>query len=329
MSHDHAHGHDHGHAHAPPPPAPADDHGHSHGAHDHGHGHGPRTPDRERRLLGMLVLSSLYIFVEVVGGYLSGSLALLADAGHMASDAGALAVTLFAFRLARRPATARATYGYHRAEVLAAVLNGGALIAIAVGILWEAAERLQEPTQVMGPMMMGIAAGGLLVNLLGLALLHGDHHDDLNMRGAWLHVLSDALGSVGALVAGALVYWKGWTWADPVASAVIALLVVRASWRLLMEATNVLMEGAPAHIDVDAVRTTIRDTAGVSSVHDLHVWTITSGIVAMSGHVVPDGTVESHQLLGALGDSLRARFGIDHTTIQIEPSACGGQALHP
>jgi cobalt-zinc-cadmium efflux system protein len=177
--------------------------------------------------------------------------------------------------------------------------------------------------------MMGVAAGGLVVNLLGLAVLAGGRHQDMNLRGAWLHVLSDALGSVGALVAGALVWWKGWTWADPVASAAIALLVLRASVALLNEAVHVLMEGAPAHIDVDAVRAAMLGTPGVRAVHDLHVWTITSGMVAMSGHVVMDGTVAGESLLATLAAGLRARFRIGHTTIQIEPVDFVEEGFHP
>lgn len=322
--HGHDHGRDHGHAHAPERPAA--------GGHDHGHGHAHlhvRSEGNERRLIAMLVLVVGYIFVEVIGGLVSGSLALLADAGHMTSDAAALAITLFALRMARRPPTATRTYGFHRAEVLAAVANGGALVAIAVGILWEAGSRLLEPAVVAGPLMMGVAAGGLLVNLVGLAVLHGGRDQDMNLRGAWLHVLSDALGSLGALVAGGLVWAYGWSWADPVASAAIALLVLRASWSLLQEAVHVLMEGAPPHIDVDAVRAAMTGTPGVREVHDLHVWTITSGMVSMSGHVVLDGTVDGHDLLPVLVASLRERFGIAHTTIQIEPVECADDALHP
>ncbi len=277
----------------------------------------------------MLVLVVGYIFVELFGGLWSGSLALLADAGHMASDAAALAIALFAVRMARRPPTATRTYGFHRAEVLAAVVNGGALVAVALGILWEAWHRLADPQPVIGPLMMGIAAGGLVVNLVGLAILAGGRHQDMNLRGAWLHVLSDALGSVGALVAGALVWWRGWLWADPVASAAIALLVLHASWALLNEAVHVLMEGAPAHIDVNEVRAAMCGTPGVRAVHDLHVWTITSGMVAMSGHVVVDGTVDSLELLATLAESLRARFSIGHTTIQIEPPGFVEEGFHP
>jgi cobalt-zinc-cadmium efflux system protein len=349
--HEHGHDHDHGHA-APPAPTSAttldpsvqpganagaaaanaaaahpSEAGHAH-SHGHAHAHA-RGADNERRILIMLVMVVGYIFVELGGGLMSGSLALLADAGHMASDAAALAITLFAVRMARLPPTPQRTYGFHRAEVLAAVLNGGALIAIALGILWEAWGRFSAPAPIAGPLMMAVAAGGLVVNLIGLAVLSAGRHGDMNMRGAWLHVLSDALGSVGALVAGALVWWRGWTWADPVASAVIALLVLHASWSLLDEAVHVLMEGAPTHIDVNAVRAAIVGTAGVREVHDLHVWTITSGLVAMSGHVVLHDGVEPPELLHILAATLRARFGIGHTTIQIEPPGFEEDELHP
>ncbi|MDP2315835.1 MAG: cation diffusion facilitator family transporter [Pseudomonadota bacterium] len=313
-----------------PPISTAHDHGHAAHEHGHGHDHGHlRTPGNERRIVVMLALVVGYIFVELFGGLWSGSLALLADAGHMTSDAAALAIALFALRMARRPPTATRTYGFHRAEVLAAVVNGGALVAVALGILWEAAQRLSDPAPVVAPVMMAVAAGGLVVNLLGLAVLAGGRHQDMNLRGAWLHVLSDALGSVGALVAGALVWWKGWTWADPVASAAIALLVLHASYALLNEAVHVLMEGAPAHIDVGEVRAVMCGTPGVQAVHDLHVWTITSGMVAMSGHVVVDGTVDGHELLGTLAASLRSRFSIGHTTIQLEPVDFVEEGFHP
>lgn len=328
MGHDHHdHGHDHGHTHGhtPEPCAPERTSGHGH---DHGHGH-LRTPGNERRLAIVLGLVVVYIFVELGGGIWANSLALMADAGHMTSDAAALAITLFAVRMARRPPDRKRTYGFHRAEILAAVFNGGALIAIAVGIVYEAVVRLLSPSEIAGPVMMGIAAGGLLVNLVGLGVLHGGRDQDLNLRGAWLHVLSDALGSVGALAAGGLVWWKGWTWADPVASALIAVLVLRSSWALLDEAVHVLMEGVPAHIDVDEVRRVLCGTPGVRGVHDLHVWTITSGMVSMSGHVVADGSVEPTSLLREIAAILRTRFEIAHTTIQVEPDGFEEEGFHP
>ena len=292
-------------------------------AHDHApaHGHAPtgaRTGHR-RRLALTLCLTVLYMGAEVVGGVLSGSLALLADAGHMFADASALALSLFALWLAEQPAPAHHTYGYYRIEILAALANGAALVAVAAGLFLEAFERLGAPPEVQGGLMMAIAAGGLVVNGLGLAILHSGRDESLNVRGAWLHVLSDALGSIGALIAGALILAFDWRWADPVASIVIGLLVVRSAWALLRETVAVLMEGAPGHIDVDEVRAALRGCDGVESVHDLHVWTITSGLVALSCHVCAHDDVPPRELLTRLQDLLRESFGIDHVTIQIEP----------
>ena len=293
--------------------------GHAHG-HSHGHNHGGQRGANRRRLTWTLVLISGYMIAEVIGGILSGSLALLADAGHMLSDAGALALALFALWIATRPATPSRTYGYYRTEILAALANGATLVAIAIYIFVEAYHRLGEPPEVQGGLMMGIALGGLLVNLAGLWIMHGGRDEGLNMRGAWLHLIADALGSVGALAAGALIWKWGWNWADPVASVLIGLLVLGSSWALVKESVAVLMEGAPAHIDVDEVRNAIRGVDGVEAVHDLHVWTITSGFDALSAHVVlADAALPHGKLLAELRTALHDRFGIDHITIQIEP----------
>jgi cobalt-zinc-cadmium efflux system protein len=283
-------------------------------------------------LLGLVVA---YIVVEAVGGWLAGSLALLADATHMVSDAAALAITLWAMRMARRPATPERTYGWHRAEILAAAVNGGALVVIAVGILWEAYGRWGAPHPVDGPLVVGIAVGGGLVNLVGMALLHAGRDASLNLRGAWLHMVSDALGSLGAVLAGLAAWTLGWTWADPLASAAIALLVMRSAWSLLDDAVHVLMENAPAHIDTNAVRAMLAEHPGVVGVHDLHVWMITPHMVAMSGHVVARGAIldtpgGATALLRELAESLRARFDIDHATLQVEPEGFDAHPeLHP
>jgi cobalt-zinc-cadmium efflux system protein len=293
-------------------------HAHSHGlGRSHGLSGGRR--DQRRRLVLTLAFTSAYMLAEVVGGLWTGSLALLADAGHMFADVGALALSLFALWLAEQQAPPDRTYGYYRIEILAALANGAALIAVAGGLFLEAVERLAEPPPVLGGPMMLVALGGLAVNGLGLAVLHAGREDSLNLRGAWLHVLSDALGSVGAIGAGALIWAFGWSWADPVASILIGVLVVRSAWALVREAVAVLMEGAPGHIDVDEVRNALRSSDGVDSVHDLHVWTITSGLVALSCHVCAHDDVPARELLAQLQGLLRARFGIDHVTIQIEP----------
>ncbi|MSP23612.1 MAG: cation transporter [Myxococcales bacterium] len=266
-----------------------------------------------------LGLTLLYMIVEIVGGIASGSLALLADAGHMLADAGALALALFAMWIARRPATAQRTYGYLRTEILAALANGAALAVIAVSIFIEAIQRFATPTAIAGPMMLGVAAGGLVMNVIALAILGQGRHESLNVHGAWLHVVSDALGSVGAIISGALVWGFGFTWADSLASVVIAALVIRSAWGLLKEAVAVLMENAPGHLDVDEVRKALAAYPEVSGVHDLHVWTITSGLVCLSAHVVTGSSAETQSgLLAGLTRLLRDRFHIAHVTLQVE-----------
>jgi len=290
-------------------------HGHDHGVHHHG---GRATRSNQKRLAIALCLAATYMVAEVVGGLLTGSLALLADAGHMLSDVAALAMSLVAMRIAQRPATPNRTYGYLRTEILAALLQGVLLVAVSVFIFIEAVERIQTPQEVLGGPMLLIATGGLVVNLIGLAVLNAGRRDNLNIRGAWLHVMSDALGSLGAIFAGAAIYSMGWHWADPVASLLIGLLVIYSSWSLLREAVDVLMEAAPAHIDVAKVRSAIAELPGVQAVHDLHVWTITSGMVSLSGHVVAKDNSDTGPLLQQICDRLHQRFGIDHSTIQIE-----------
>ena len=285
--------------------------------HDHDH---RRAGTKGRRPLQIvLALAAAYMLAEIAGGLWTRSLALLADAGHMASDVAALSLSLFAIWVAQRPATSQRTYGYYRAEILAALAQGAALVAVAIFIVFEAIERIGQPLPVLGGPMMAIAAGGLAVNAAGLLILRREREHSLNVRGAWLHVLSDTLGSVGALVAGGLVWRFGWNWADPVASLGIAALVIWASWSLLGEAVGVLLEGAPAHIDVDRVRGAVLDVQGVFAVHDLHIWTIASGMVCLSCHVVAkDGPGGGH-VLSEINQVLREGFGIDHCTIQLEP----------
>lgn len=287
-------------------------------SHNHEH-HAENRLGQRRRLAFVLVLAAAYMGAEVVGGLLTGSLALLADAGHMLTDVAALSLSLFAIWLAQRPAGVEQTFGYHRVEIIAALANGVALIAVALFIVVEAIERLGNPSEVLGLPMLLVALGGLVVNLIGLFVLSGSHGDNLNVRGAWLHVLSDALGSMGAITAGALVWGFGWHWADPVASLVIAALVVNASWFLLKETVGVLMEAAPSGLDVDEIRSALAEANGVVGVHDLHVWTITSGLVSLSCHVSKTVDVPSRDVLTALQALLKRDFGIEHVTIQIEP----------
>jgi len=307
-------GHSHHHSNCSAHQGPGHDGSVDHLSHDHLATAGANS----RRLVATLVLAAAYMVAEVVGGLLTGSLALLADAGHMLSDVGALAFSVLAIRIAQRPSNLRKTYGYHRAEVLAAFINAATLVGISLTIIIEAVRRLREPIEVQGAPMLAVAVGGLLVNLAGLWILSGGKDQSLNLKGAWLHVLTDALGSVQAIVAGLLIWRLGWTWTDPVASILIGLLVAYSGWSLLREATNVLMEAAPGHLDVAEIEAQIRALLGVREVHDLHVWTITSGFVALSTHViaVPGAPAD---LLWRIRDLLQQRFSIEHTTIQIEP----------
>ncbi len=292
----------------------------------HGHRHESSLYRHRRRLAAALGLSGLYMVVEAVGGWLTGSLALLADAAHMLSDVAALGLSLFAARLAQRPPTPRRTYGFYRTEILAALVNGATLGAISVYIFFEAFKRLREPREIAGPEMLAIAVGGLAVNLVALAILRRGRGESLNLRGAWLHVVTDALGSVQAIVAGALIWAFGWTWTDPLASVLIGILVIYSAWSLLRETVAVLMEGVPGHIELDEVRSSILELPGVIGVHDLHVWTITSGVESLSAHVVVEEPY-GPEVLDQIRRTMRGRFKITHQTIQLEPA--GFEEHHP
>lgn len=300
----------------------------AHRAHQHGHAHTSRAERSQRRLLWVLVLTALYMIAEAVGGWLSGSLALLADAGHMLTDVAALALALVAVWFAARPATPQKTFGYYRLEILAALTNGVALTVIALLVFYEAYRRFYSPQSVETALMIPVATGGLVINIVCAWLLHGDHHDDLNVRGAWLHIIGDALGSVGAITAGVVMWLYGWYQADPLFSALISLLIVWSSWHLIRESTNVLLEGTPAHINLASVEEAIRETGGVEDVHDLHIWTITSGREALSAHVVHSFGVAQHDLLRELRAKLHERFGVDHLTIQMETSDFEDETYH-
>src|SRR5262245_55007978 len=285
----------------------------------HAHAHDARAHDR-RRLAFVLALSALYLVAELLGGLATGSLALLADAGHMLADVGALALALFAFWLADRPATAARTFGWRRFEILAALANGLVLGLVAIGVGLEAFERLSAPRPVLGLPAFAIASGGLAVNLLGMLLLRHGRERSLNLRGAWLHLLGDALGSVAAMAAGLAIWAFDWRAADPLASLAIAGLVLRSAWSLLRETVDVLLEAAPAHLDVDELRAALVVVPGVASVHDLHVWTITSGMVSLSCHVHCTAEADGHAVLVRLQELLRLRFDVHHATLQIEPA---------
>jgi cobalt-zinc-cadmium efflux system protein len=271
-----------------------------------------------QRLKFALAISSVYFFAELIGGFLTNSLALVSDAGHMLSDIAALALSLFAFRIARRPATLSSTYGFHRIEILAALFNGLALWLI-VGIIFAAAyNRFFNPPEVASYGMMVIAIVGLAVNVLAGVILYGSHHHNLNLRGAFLHVVSDALGSVGAIAAGLIMLLTGWYVADPLISILIGLLILYSSWSLVKESLSVLMQSVPKGIRLDEVRQTIEEVEGVSAVHDLHVWAVTSDIFTLSAHAVVENGGDFHEVLNCIEETLKERFNIEHTTIQLE-----------
>ena len=264
------------------------------------------------------MLTSAFLIVEVVAGFLTGSLALLADAGHMLTDAGALALALFAVWFAAKPPTATKTYGYYRVEILAALVNAVVLLVISVAILYEAYRRLLAPPEVLGVPMILVAAMGLAVNLVGIWLLRAGSRESLNVKGAYFEVLSDALGSVGVLLAGLIVVTTGWRLADPLIAAAIGLFILPRTWSLLRQATNILLEGTPTHVNLTEIESMMRTVHGVRQVHDLHVWTLTSGKYAMSGHAVVDDLAAGDRILRELHALLHERFEIDHTTIQLE-----------
>src|SRR5205809_651507 len=277
----------------------------------------PLRADSRRRLTIVLGITAAVLVAEAVGGWLAGSLALLADAGHMLADTAALGLALLVARVAQRPATPERSFGLLRLEILAALVNGALLIAIAIGIGIEAWHRLKAPTAVDGPLLLGVAGVGLVANLATLKILHHGHEHSLNQRGAYLHVLGDLLGSVGALTAGALVLTTGWTLADPLISVLVTLLVLGSAWRLIKESTDVLMEATPDHIALGDVHDRIASVPGVDSVHDHPVGTVTSGVVAMSGHLVVRNPTDNQPVLEAVQDRMRA-LGIHHVTVQME-----------
>ena len=291
---------------------------HTH-VHDHSlpHLHDHAHPSHQSRLKWALALTALFFVAEVVGGVVSNSLALLADAGHMFTDVGALALSLFVAWFSRQPAAPEKTYGYLRWEILAALLNGAALLLVSGLIVWEAIGRLQSPEAVSSGLMLAVAFGGLVVNAASAAILHPVHGHTLNARGAYLHVLGDLLGSVGTVIAAIVVRSTGWLAADPIASIVVTLLVVRSAWRLVREAVDVLLEATPAHISLGRVREGLQAIGGIESVHDLHVWTVTSGMVAMSAHAVVREPGENQKVLEAAVAAMQ-RLGISHVTLQVE-----------
>ena len=296
-------------------------HGHLH-SHDHAHEHTTRA------LRAALALTLLVLVGEAVGGWISNSLALLADAGHVLTDAGALALSLFVAWFSRQPGSQTKTYGYLRWEILAALINGAALLGLSAWICVEAIGRIGNPEPVGGTLMLSVAAAGLVANVAAARLLHPLKRTSLNVRGAYLHILSDLLASVGTIVAAIVIATTGWLIADPIASLLTTVLVVRGAWALVRESVDVLLESTPSHIALGDVRARLEGIAGVQSVHDLHVWSVTSGMVALSAHAIVPDTSRSQTILESACAQLGS-MGIHHVTIQIEQRDLCGEHVHP
>ena len=296
-------------------------HNHSHGG--HGHEPGAAHANNERRMGLAALLTGAFMFAEVAGGIAAGSLALLADAGHMLTDFASLALAWFGFRLSRRPADWRRTYGFDRFQVLVAFANGLALFAIAAWIVYEAAERLMTTPVVSGGIMVVVASLGLLVNVAAFWLLQGADRDNLNIRGAAVHVLGDLLGSVAALIAGAVILLTGWTLIDPLLSVVVAAIIVRSGWQVVSDAGHILLEGAPEELDTRAIPPDlVANVKGVEEVHHVHVWSITQSRRMVTLHAVICDTEDSDRMVRNIKTRLKERFGLDHATVEIERGAC-------
>lgn len=298
--------------------------GHPVGQHNHDR-HGPSADaGRERRVLVAFLITAGFMVVEAVGGFLAGSLALLADAAHMLTDSAALLVAWIAFRLGRMPPDNRRSYGYRRLEVLAAMANGLAVVVLAAWIVYEAAQRISEPVTIHGAPMLAIAAVGMAVNLLVLRVLHAGHtHGDLNMQGAVLHVLGDLLGSVAAVAAALVILWWGWTPIDPILSIGVAGLIIVNAWRLVRSAAHILLEGAPAGFDEAEVRRRLTEAVpGVRDVHHVHAWSLTSGQALLTLHATVSVGADPEAVLARIKDELVDTFGIAHSVVQIERKGC-------
>ncbi|GAB4374879.1 MAG: cation diffusion facilitator family transporter [Kiloniellaceae bacterium] len=299
-------------------------HGPSHG-HGHGHAHGhPLSGDNEKRVLWAFVLTAGFMLAEVAGGLISGSLALLADAAHMLTDAAALALAWVAFRIARRPADPRRSYGYHRGQVLAAFVNGAVLIVIVAGIAFEAVDRLRNPVPVAGGTMLVIAVLGLAVNIAAFYILHGGDRRNLNLRGAAAHVMGDLLGSAAAVIGALVILRTGWTPIDPILSILVGLLVLRSAWLIVRESAHILLEGTPAGIDPQGLRRALMDDIpALQDVHHIHAWSLTAERPLLTLHAQVGDSADTQAVLKRIKQVLSRRFGIDHSTVQIERGPCG------
>lgn len=311
--HDHARdGHDHGH-----------DHGHDDG---HGHDHGADLKDlastRKNRLWIAILLGTCVMAAEIAGGLAANSLVLLADAAHYATDIAAVALALVAVMWSEKAATRRNSFGYRRGEVLAAFVNALALWGISAYFVWQAVQRIRTPPDVHGPIVFAMGFVTLAVNLVLARVLHGGSHGNLNMKAAYLHVLSDALGSAAALTAGALVYYKGWDIADPILTLFITLLILIFTWRLTRQTLHILMQGTPSHLDAKEIEASLSSIPQVREVHDLHMWSLTDGQHTLTAHVVLDATPKDDVVMHRVHDLLKSQYRLDHVTIQVESPDC-------
>lgn len=305
---------------------------HHNGDHEHGHEHdetiergrGQLSANGGKDMLLALSITVLMMIVEIIGGLLSNSLALLSDAGHMLTDNLALLLTFFAMKFASRPATERRTFGFYRIEILAALVNGIILVLISLYIMYEAWVRMRNPQPVQGTLMLIVAAIGLVANLIGAVALKKHRHTNLNIRGAYLHIVGDALSSVGVVLGGIVILLTGWYLVDPILSAAISFVIIYGAWSLVKESVNILLESAPSHINIDAVAAEIAKINGVQEAYHIHLWTITSGVYAMSAHVLIDDRLVSgsRDLIDEITSLLSHKFNVIHSTIQLECERC-------
>ncbi len=302
------------------------DHDHDHAAgHNHGHGHGDQTTD-ERRIAWAFGIIFVFMFVEAAGGLIAGSLALVADAGHMLSDAAALGMSWAAIHIGSRPADTMRSYGYRRLEVLVAFVNGCMLFVIAGWIVYEAARRFTEPVPVVGGTMLVVAIVGLLANLAAFFILHGGTRDNLNMRSAWLHVLGDLLGFIGAIIAAGIILVTGWTPIDPILSIFVAVLILKSATEIVKSSAHILLEGTPPGVDTEALRSDLETSVpGIAEVHHVHVWSLTNQQVVVTLHARPTIGAPSEHLIPAINSRLKERFGVVHTTVQLDSAECADQ----
>jgi cobalt-zinc-cadmium efflux system protein len=293
----------------------------------HGHSHTPASKNK-KRLVIVLALTTTYLVAEVVGGLLTGSLALLADAGHMLTDVAGLGLALLAIQFAERPATPERTYGFYRVEILAALINAVVLLGISAYILYEAYQRFRNPPEVQSQAMLAVASVGLLINLVGIYLLRAASKESLNMKGAYYEVFFDLLTSIGVIAAALIMLTTGWYYADPLISAGIGLFILPRTWLLLRNAVGVLLEGTPTDVNLTALREAIGNVEGVSSVHDLHVWSLTSGVNAMSVHAVLGDHALHDEVLASVQRKVTSEFKIAHATVQVECQGCAAYETH-